>query len=528
MVTQDSPHDYFAAQLPLGITRRRPATGLAPDDFWEVTSHFDAVLDCLTDHAILTLDTLGNVTSWNRGASRTKGYTHAEIIGQHFSCFYTKSDQDADVPMQALRLADELGKHEAEGWRVRKSGDLFWANVVIHPLRDLTGTLKGFVKVTRDASQRLQVDNLRAELMHSQKLEMVGQLTGGVAHDFKNLLTTIEVSHGLIQQYSSDERVTRVLDLSREAVGRSKKLIGQLLAFSRRQVLTPVVSNIFSLILSLDALVQRAVGEQIRLRWKLVPELPKVLVDQAQLQAVVMNLVVNARDAMQEGGLLTIFMDKVFISGASYSPPYDIAPGEYVVFGVSDTGCGMSPELQRRAIEPFFTTKRPGRSTGLGLSQCYGFARQSGGTLQIESAAGKGSTIRVLLPVAEPCRDAQAAGRPRTILFVDDDDCVRTLVSEALRDKGHNVIEAADGKSALTLLEQNASVDYLITDVMMPNDMNGVELMIAARAARPGLTTLLASGYPKEILRSLGHVPEDVMFIAKPYSLLDLDAHITG
>jgi PAS domain S-box-containing protein len=506
--------------------RRKPPLRSASDQLWEVSSHLDLVLNSLTDHAILTLDVSGHITSWNRGAQRTKGYDQSEILGCHFSRFYTKADQDAGVPMRGLRLANEIGKHECEGWRVRKNGELFWAQVLIHPVRDVCGELRGFVKVTRDVSQRLQVDKLREELSQSQKLEMVGQLTGGVAHDFNNLLTTIEAGHDLMLAYTHDERVGRILDINRDAVARSKKLIGQLLAFSRRQVLVPKRSNMFNLISSLDALLQRAVGENIRLRWNLSPELPAVLVDQAQFQAVLLNLVVNARDAMPDGGWLTIFMDTITLKEDTYPAPFNAQPGEYVVLGVSDTGTGMTPEVQARAIEPFFTTKPVGRGTGLGLSQCFGFARQSGGTMRIDTVVGKGTTIRILLPASPMADTAPDVKKQRTILFVDDDSSIRTLVSEVLRTSGHTVIEAEDGHTALNLLQSDDSIDYLFTDIVMPNDMNGVQLMTAARAKRPGLPTLLASGYPREALRDLGQIPEDVMFIAKPYSLSDLNAHL--
>ena len=506
----------------------RPAVRLANEQLWEVSAHLDLVLDSLTDHAVMTLDVNGHVTSWNSGAQRTKGYEAGEIIGRHFSCFYSKADQDADLPMRTLRLARDLGKHEAEGWRLRRDGGRFWAQVVIHPLADGAGNLRGFVKVTRDVTQRLQVEKLRDELGQSQKLELIGQLADGVTHDFNSLLTTIEAGHALVLGCMDDDRIARVIDVSRDAIAKSKKLISQLIAFSRKQLLSPRSCNMFTLISGMDALLQRAAGENIRLRWNLAPDLAPVLVDQAQFQAVLLNLVVNARDAMPDGGWLTIFMDKVFLTEASYAPPYDVPPGEYVVLGVSDTGCGMTPEVQSRAIEPFFTTKPPGAGSGLGLSQCFGFARQSGGTLRIESIAGKGSTIRLLLPAAVSSAASSVIKRTRTILFVDDDGSIRTLVGEILRASGHQVIEAEDGRTALRVLRTDASIDYLFTDIVMPNDMNGVQLMEAAREIRPGLPTLLASGYPREHLRDLGQIPEDVMFIAKPYSMADLNAHISG
>jgi PAS domain S-box-containing protein len=513
----------------IGRIRRQPRKPRsASDELWEVSSHLDLVLNSLTDHAVITLDVAGVITSWNRGAQRTKGYDQSEIIGSHFSCFYSREDQEAGLPMKALSVADEKGKYESEGWRLRKNGEAFWAAIVIHPVRDLTGKLRGFVKVTRDISQTLKIEKLREELSQSQKLELVGQLTGGIAHDFNNLLTTIEAGQDLVRTYCTDERITQIVEFNKDAVARSKKLISQLLAFSRRQVLSPQICNMFSVVSGMDALLQRAVGEQIRLRWNLVPELPKVFVDQTQLQAVLLNLVVNARDAMPKGGWLTIFMDKIDASETRCPPPFDVPPGEYIVLGVSDTGGGMPDDARERSIEPFFTTKPVGCGTGLGLSQCYGFARQSGGGMEIESTEGKGTTIRILLPLAKGCQSTPAVRRPKTILFVDDETSIRMLVSEVLRVNGHRVVEAEDGPAALKILRGNEKIDYLVTDIVMPNNMNGVQLMTAARMVRPGLPTLLASGYPQEALRDLGQIPEDVMFINKPYSMSDLNAHITG
>jgi PAS domain S-box-containing protein len=504
---------------------RRRAGHRSAEAPWHVGAHLDLVLDSLTDHAVITLDPAGNVTSWNRGAHKTKGYDARDIIGRHFSIFYTQADQDAGMPAHLLRLADELGKHESEGWRVRKDGALFWASVAIHPVRDAGGALRGFVKITRDISERLQVEKLKEELSHAQRLEIVGQLTGGVAHDFNNLLTTIAAGHDLLLQYSTDARVARILDVSRDAVAQSRKLISQLLAFSRRQVLNPKPSNIFGLITGLDALLQRAVRSHIRFRWNLSPGLPPVLIDQGQFQSMLLNLVVNASDAMPQGGWLTIFMDKQSFSETTYAAPFDVPAGDYLVLGVSDTGHGMAPDVLEHAIEPFFTTKPVGGGSGLGLSQCFGFARQSGGTIHIDSASGRGTTVRILLPIRAEAAAAAVTRQHRRILFVDDDSGVRSLVSEVLRTSGHTVIEADDGRMALDLLQEDASIDYLFTDIVMPNDMNGVQLM---RAARPGLPTLLASGYPRDALPDLGTIPEDVMFIRKPYSLADLNAYIVG
>ena len=413
------------------------------------------------------------------------GYETDEISGRNFAQFYTKADQDAGLPGHALLIAAATGKHEAEGWRVRKSGECFWANATLHPVRDSQGGLQGYVNITRDISQRLQMEQLRDDLAQSQKLEMVGQLTGGVAHDFNNLLTTIEAGHDLVLNYCADERVADIIDIARSAVNTSRKLISQLVSFSRRQVLHPKPTSVWDMISAMDVLIQRAVGEGISIRWSLQPALPNVMIDQSQFQATLLNLIVNARDAMPKGGVLTVSMEKMSLAEHSFVAPYDVPAGDYIVLGVSDTGAGMSANVQAHAIEPFFTTKDAGHGPGLGLSQCFGFARQSGGTLRIESIQGVGSTVKIMLPFMEP-KAATARGKPtRTVLLVDDDTNIRALVGEMLKILGHKVIEARDAQDALECLNNDRSIDYLFSDIVMPNDMNGVQLMQAARAVRP-------------------------------------------
>ncbi len=500
---------------------------VAQGDLWEVTSHLDAVLDSLADHAILTLDVDGVVTSWNRAAEQTKGYTRDEIIGQHFSLFYSDDDRKFGEPGEALRTAAASGRYETEGWRYRKDGSSFWANVVIQPLKDRDGTVQGFVKVTRDVSDRLHLDKLRDELQQSQKLELVGQLTGGVAHDFNNLLTAIESTFQLIRNITKDSRVERYLDINRIAIDRSRKLIAQLLAFSRKQVLNPKLSNINEVASVFDVLLQRAVGERIRINWRLAPKLPLVNIDPGHLQSALLNLVVNARDAMPNGGLLTIFTEVRTLPPNAHDVPFDLPAGVYVALGVADSGTGMTPDVRRRAVEPFFTTKDIGKGTGLGLSQCFGFARQSGGTLTIESIVGSGTTVSIILPVAKGQSLAKADGA-KTILLVEDDEAVRALTADVLRMLGHVVLEAADASDAISQIQKDLTIDYLFSDIIMPNDMNGVELVMKARTLRPELSALLASGYPRDTLRETMNLPEDVAFLQKPYTMSDLMTKFGG
>jgi PAS domain S-box-containing protein len=502
----------------------------SPNAAWNVATHLDLVLNGLTDHAILTLDLEGNVTSWNSGAERTKGYTSQEIIGRNFACFYTAEDQAAGLPQKALQFARQSGKYIEDGWRVRQDGVRFSASVAIQPFRDETGAVKGFVKVTRDMSsareareiaQQLQAEKQSNEMHQSRRLELVGQLTGGVAHDFNNLLTTIEAGHDLVMHMSSDKRLREILRVSKTAVDGSRKLIAQLLTFSGKQLLNPKPSNVCDLAKSLDVLAQRAVGGAVQIHWDLLADAPMASVDQGLFQNVLLNLIMNSRDAMPSGGTINVSVEKLSVFEGS--PDFHGLPaGSYVVLAVSDTGAGMSEPVRLQAIEPYFTTKPVGKGSGLGLSQSYGFARQSGGTLLIESKEGCGTTIRVILPAIAKTPPPKTS---RTILFVDDDPSIRQMAGMMLRVLGHTVVEAADGREALRIFRENQSIDYLFSDIIMPNEMNGLQLAAACKAINPKVGTLLASGYTRDTLRDFGDIPSDVAFLPKPYTLAEISGH---
>ena len=492
-------------------------------------SGLNAVLDSLVDHAILTLDRKGRVTTWNRAAMATKGYTAREIIGRHFSCFYEDADIAAGVPDAALRAAAEAGRHEAEGWRVRKNGERFWANVVIQPLRDPRGRIRGFVKVTRDISQQVRAARLREEIDRLRQFELVGQVTGGLAHDFNNLLTAMDAGMRLIGDYSQDERIARILDVTQVGLDRSKRLIAQLMAYSRKQVLNSVASGVNELTTVFDMLIQKAVGNTIAVEWKLMGGLPLVMVDRGQFQSALLNLVMNARDAVASGGVIKISTRTEDVAASAFPPPFDVPAGAYVVIEVSDTGAGMSPSTREHAIEPFYSTKPVGAGSGLGLSQSYGFARQSKGTLIIESEEGVGTRVSIYLPAMRPAMGGDAGVPLKTkVLLVDDDYAVRTLVSEMLRLRGYDVMEAEDAHDALRQLQTDASIDCVISDIVMPNNMNGVDLMNAARALRHDVPILLASGYSRDMLRDSANLPDNVSYLSKPYNIGELSEFLSG
>ena len=452
----------------------------------------------MTDYAIYMLDTEGIITNWNAGAERIKGYRAEEIVGQHFSVFYSPKDREDGLPQRALMTAARDGRFEAEGWRIRKDGTRLWANVVIDAVRDDTGDLIGFAKITRDMTERRAVDE---QLRQSQKMEAVGQLTNGVAHDFNNLLATIIPNLELAQSHIKDECVLKYLENAIRAGERGAQLTNQLLAFSRRhEVLTEPV-DVNQVVSEACEMLPRTIGPTIEIETSLTASAWWALTEPGQLELAILNLAINARDAMSAGGKLTIATRNVARGHGRSFPPLD--PGDYVMISVADTGVGMTEEVRRRAFEPFFTTKEVHKGTGLGLSMIYGFAQQSGGTVTIDSEIGNGTTVQIYLPRA-PQRGSDPekadeesrldAGPPSRILVVDDNSAVRTITAIMLRTFGHDAIEAAGGQDALDLLEQDRQFDLLMVDLAMPN-MHGDEFATRARDLIPDVPILFVTGY---------------------------------
>jgi PAS domain S-box-containing protein len=494
----------------------------------ESEHRFRLLVQGVADYAIFMLDPSGHVTNWNSGAQRIKGYSADEIIGQHFSRFYGEDDRAAGVPYRALETARSTGKYEGEGWRFRKDGTAFWASVVIDAIHDDDGTLIGFAKVTRDLTEKRAADE---RLRQAQKMEAIGQLTGGVAHDFNNLLTAIIGNlELLVTAMPTQERAQRYAAAALRAASRGSRLTEHLLAFSRRQELRPEIVSINRLLNDIVMLCQRTVGDGIELALRLQDDLWTCGIDVAQFGAAVLNLLGNARDAMNGVGQITIATENVATVATDSS---DLEPGDYVSLAVSDTGVGMSATVLSRAFEPFYTTKEVGKGTGLGLSQVYGFTKQSGGIARIESRAGVGTTVRLYLPRkdGEPASDGAAEQRSAakrnanaTILVVDDDNDVREMIVEILGQLGYGILVATNGPEALAVLRRDDSVDLLFSDVVMPAGMSGVELARAARRLRPALKVLLSSGHPGDT-RAQPIQPE-FPFIAKPYRPSVLGARI--
>lgn len=489
---------------------------------------FRMLVQSVTDYAIYMLDPKGRVSSWNAGAERFKGYRADEIMGEHFSRFYTEEDREAGIPRIALETAEREGRFEAEGWRVRKDGARFWASVIIDPIRDDNGALVGFAKVTRDLSEKRAIEE---QLRQSQKMEAVGQLTGGLAHDFNNLLTGISGSLEMMQMRIAQGRMAdfeRYALAAQGAVKRAAALTHRLLAFARRQTLDPRPTNANRLLMSLEELVRRTVGPDITVEVVGASGLWPTLVDSNQLENAILNLCINARDAMPEGGKLTIETANKWIDERA-ARRHDLPIGQYVSICVTDTGVGMTPEVIEKAFDPFFTTKPIGEGTGLGLSMIYGFARQSGGQVRIYSEVGEGTTMCIYLPRhaedAPPEENVElplnldTVGEGEVVLVIDDDPTIRMLVAEVLADLGYAVIEAVDGPGGLKVLESNAKVDLLITDVGLPGGMNGRQVADAARVNRPSLKVLFITGYAENAVIGKGRLDNGMFVITKPFQM---------
>jgi PAS domain S-box-containing protein len=490
---------------------------------------FRLLVQGVTDYAIYLLSPEGKISSWNAGAQRIKGYAPEEIIGKHFSQFYTEEDRAAALPQKALEIAAREGRYEKEGWRIRKDGTKFWANVVIDTVRNPDGSLLGFAKITRDITERMTaqqaLDQTREALIQAQKMEAIGHLTGGVAHDFNNLLMAIQGSLELLQRRlpKDDPKIARLLDNAVQGAQRGAALTQRMLAFARRQDLKLVALRVPELVQGMTELLQSSLGAAIQVETRFLLNLPKAYADPNQLELAILNLAMNARDAMPKGGVIVI--------GASERKVTDepgLKPGQYLCVTVTDTGTGMDEATLQRAMEPFFTTKGIGKGTGLGLAMVHGMAQQSGGRLVLKSKPGVGTTAELCLPVAPPPdtasagegiapRTALSLGRELAILTVDDDPLVALNTSAMLEELGHKVYSAPSGMRALEILRGEEDIDLLITDQAMPG-MTGSELVSRIRAEKPEFPVILATGYAELPPGEAEGIPR----LAKPFRQQDL------
>jgi PAS domain S-box-containing protein len=509
------------AKITRDLTERRKAEA----NLRESQQQFRLLVQGVTDYAIYLLSPEGYVSSWNPGAQRIKGYAPEEIIGQHFSRFYTEEDRQAGLPQQTIAIATSEGRFEREGWRLRKDGTKFFANVVVDAIHNPDGSLLGFAKITRDITERTKAERAleaaREALLQSQKMEAIGHLTGGIAHDFNNLLMAIQGSLELLRRRlpSDDPRVTQLIDNAFQGAQRGAALTQRMLAFARRQELKLVPLDVHDVVQRMANLLQSSLGPSVRVETHFPLELPRINADANQLELALLNLAINGRDAMPKGGTVTI-------SATKRTDVPGLKAGDYLCVSVTDTGTGMDEETLKRAREPFFTTKGVGKGTGLGLPMVHGMAEQSGGTLLLKSRPGRGTSAEICLPVAlgEPISATQDltahashTEKKLTILAVDDDPLVALNTSALLEELGHTVYSAPSALHALEILHREKKIDLIITDQLMP-DMTGLELATRIRQENAHMPIILATGYAE-----LGPGEGDGLpRLAKPFSQREL------
>jgi PAS domain S-box-containing protein len=501
------------AKVTRDITERQQALA----DLHASESQFRMLVSGVTDYALYMLTPAGVVANWNAGGLRIKGYAAGEIIGQHFSRFYTAEDQAAGKPARALKIAEETGHYEEEGWRVRKDGSFFWASVVIDPIREADGQLVGFAKITRDISERREaqqtLEQVQRQLAESQKMDALGQLTGGVAHDFNNLLMIISGNLHKIRKELTGERGLRALSAIETASQRAASLTSQLLTFARRQSVNPQTIDMTDRITSVREVLISALGSMISLHIDIQPDVSPVFVDPAEFETALLNLVINARDAMPEGGEVTL--------SARNEPE-----NQQVVICVKDTGVGIPKDVLNKVFDPFFTTKPVGKGTGLGLSQVHGFTHQAGGTIEIDSALGKGTTICLRLPRGTMTEKEELENLNKqasaTILLVEDNPAVADASAGLLEQLGYTVRWVSNAETALRELEADG-IDLVFSDIIMPGKMDGLKLARTIRERNPKLPILLTTGYSD----SAKHVRADFPVLRKPYQLHELSRELS-
>ncbi len=495
------------------------------NEFPSEQAELNLLVQVVVDYAIYMLDLNGRVKSWNAGAERIKGYTANEIIGSHFSQFYTPEDIGTGKPARALETARTTGRFEDEGWRVRKDGCRFWALVVVDAIHNAEGKLIGFAKITRDITERRdaqeRLSEARLRSMKSQKMEALGQLTGGIAHDFNNLLAAIIGGADLALRNPADrDRQITLLNGIRDTAQRGAGLIKQLLAFSRRQQLEATLIDTKEQVAIAAELLRHSLPAGMELILDISDQLSPIEIDPNQLEMALFNLGLNARDAMPQGGTIRIGARNVMLDDEG-----DDLHGPFVALSVSDTGIGMTPETLDRVFDPFFTTKRFGEGTGLALSRIYGFVRQSNGTIKFASTLHEGTTATIFLPVAKPTIQQASEEEPAqsciaSVLVVEDDPVVAGITEQLVAELGYRVLLASNAREALDLLATQ-KVDAVFSDIVMPGGLSGLELARKIRKHLPELPILLTSGFSETYTNIL-----EFPFIAKPFQLGELSVAI--
>lgn len=510
-------HRYTEAQLRSTQDQLKRHVEETTSALFTAKRHFQILLEGVEDHAIFALDVAGKVVNWNSAAQKILGYTAQEMINCHFETFYRPEDRRVGEPSRALLAAKEKGKHQVEGWRIRKNRSLFFIAGSVSSIRDSTGSLVGFVSVLRDLTERRDAEEklieAREQLAMAQKMEAIGKLTGGIAHDFNNLLMIIGGNAQIFQRLL-DPKLPRAIEAIRTAAKRGETLTRQLLTFSRRQHLSPTVIDLAVCIKNLHPIIESSLRGNIVYNEDIPAGAWPVEVDLAELELAIVNIAVNARDAMPNGGTFTISIsdapdDDEIVDARADSP--------LIAIKCSDTGMGIAPDILSKIFDPYFTTKEVGKGTGLGLSQVHGFAYQARGRVTVQSATGEGATITIYLPWADKelslsAVDHQPSQHP-TVLIVDDSAEVAEVTSSLFGDLGYSSIYENSADAALKVLAGGTKVDLVFSDIVMPGSMDGIGLATEIRSRYPGLPVILATGYSD----AAQAVPSNLKILRKPF-----------
>ena len=491
---------------------------------------FQIFLESVSDYAIFVLDSSGHVASWNSTAQQIIGYATQEIVGKHFSIFYRPDERRAGVPNRALELAVQKDRHEMEGWRIRKNGTPFFVTGVLTAIRDDNSNLLGFASVIRDATERRNTQEklveAREQLAMAQKMEAIGKLTGGIAHDFNNLLMIIGGSAQLFKRLL-DPKLPRAIEALQSAAKRGETLTRQLLTFSRRQHLSPTVVDLNASIRNLRPMIESSLRGNIVYKETINPNLWPVKVDLAELELAIVNIAVNARDAMPNGGVFALTAENVTVNNSSGQ---DGQNGDFVAVEFGDSGTGIPPDLLSKIFDPFFTTKEVGKGSGLGLSQVYGFAHQSGGTVRAESKVGLGTAVTIYLPsyagvAIDAPKISETARAPRPmVLIVDDSAEVAEVTSSLFEHLGYDTVYCDSAEAALRLLADGTKIDLVFSDIVMPGTIDGVGLAGEVQARYPHLPVILTTGYSDAAQAA----PPSLPILRKPFDADALRSFMQG